>query len=719
MFSATRKRYLLAFSIFCSVLAHAEDNPVLEEILVTSQRRVSAESSTPLSLSVLNAETIERDAIQSIAGLQGRVSGLQLIPHQNAGSTLRTFIRGIGNNDEQVIQDPSVAIYVDDIYLGRNQGLTADTANLERIEVLRGPQGTLYGRNASGGAIRLITGKPDAEAFGFEQRLRLGSRDLIRSQTMLNLPLGNSAAIRFNYSSREQDGFVENSGTGESSFGALDQSGWRADLLWQTTESLSIRLTADSAELADSPQWVGQVSLAQSTASRPSRSSPQVVDLRNNSVMPSGQSLTVEWQLSDSITLKSISAHRELEDTQNQLYHPGRVMGQPLILSDAEGNQKQWSHEIQLSGLSETAGIDYVAGVFWFEEDINRNASNQLTARRQKTYVMGTGLHNQSLAGYAHAGWTPASLGGRVRVSGGFRWSADSREATVARAVENLTTGVIQPMPVPGIGDRDFENVSPTIGIEWYPVEQMLLFLDVTDGYKSGGFNARASSTARFNEGFDDETLRSWEAGIKWRNRPDRLQLNVVAFHTDYDDIQVTVQSDPDNPVIFDMLNAGEATIDGIEASMSTLLTDNLSLWVEYAWLETGFNQVQSASGVNAADDYRFLYAPKHHFVSRLRYQLPATPVGRLNAELQYSWQDAMYSSDTATAGDYRITGYGLLNARVAMTEIDVAGGAVELVAWANNLLDEEYYSAHFNAGLPSAIWGDPRTVGVELVFRF
>jgi len=525
--------------------------------------------------------------------------------------------------------------------------------------------------------------------------------------------------VRLNYSVREQDGFVNNAGSGERTFGAVDQRGWRADLLWQPESSLSVRLTADKSELDNSPQWVGKAPLEQGFVDRPSSSSPAVVDLKNNEVETVGESLTLEWAINEHTELRSITARREIDDFQIQIFHPGMVMGQPLIISDARGNQEQWSEELQLSGQLADADLDYVAGLLWFDEDIERAASNQLTARRQKVYVDGTGLRNESLAAYTHLGWSPDYFDGALRLTAGLRWSEDSREATVARAVEDLNTGIIKPQPVPGVGDRDFDNLSPTLGLEWHPDDATMVYLSVTDGYKSGGFNARASSTARFNEGFDDETLRSWEAGVKTRLWQQRLQLNLSIFHSNYEDIQVTVQSDAGNPVIVDVLNAGEATIEGLESSITAALTEQLSLAVEYAWLDTEFDTVRNANGDNVASRYRFLYAPKHHLVSRLRYQFPALAVGTPQAELQYSWQDDMYASDTATGGDYRIPAYGLLNARIALSEIELTGGQLEIAAWANNLLDEDYYTAHFNAGLPSAVWGEPQTLGVDIAFRY
>lgn len=709
------------FGAVChGALAQASAQPI-EDVLVTAQRRETAEQLTPVAISVLNSDLLLRDGVYSLADAVSRVPSVQSIPHQNAASTLRLYIRGIGNNDEQVIQDPSVAVYLDDVYLGRNQGLAADVVDLERIEVLRGPQGTLYGRNASGGAVRLITQRPSVDALSVRQRFELGERDLLRSSTMLNLPLGERAALRLNYHRAAQDGFVDNRGSGEKRFGDQDREAWRTDLLWHLTERLRARITADSADIDDTPQWVGIAPTGQTGPDRPSASLPSVDTLRANSASASGQSLTLEWDVGDNALVRSITSHRELSDFQNQIYHPGLAMGNPLLYADARGDQEQWSQELQLIGSSNEETFDYVGGLFWFDETNERNATNTLYPRRQRMFVYGNDLNSTSAAAYGQVGWRPDILDHSLRLSLGLRWSEDAREATLRRAVQDLSTGNIMVNPVPGEGDRDFDNLSAQIIAQWQANDTTMVYISMTDGYKSGGFNARASSVQRFNEGFDDETLRSWELGVKTRLLDERLQLNAVAFYADYEDIQVTVQSDSGNPVIVDLLNAGRATVQGAELSMQAILSDGLSASIEYAWLDTGYDHIAdaNANANNVADRYRFLYSPEHAINARLRYRLSPTRIGTPEAELQYSWQDDMYASDTAVAGDYRIAAYGLLNARVALSAICAGPGQMEVGIWGRNLLDEEYTTARFAAGLPSATWGQPQTFGVDLSYRF
>lgn len=217
----------------------------LEEIVITAQKRPESLLESPLSLVVISEQELERSHFVDLADLATLAPNLQVLPHPNAASTLLLFIRGVGNSDEQVIQDPSVAVYLDGVYLSRSQGLASEFLDLERIEVLRGPQGTLYGRNATSGAVNLITKAPSFDASNFSQTLNTGSRALLRATTHLNVPVSDSVAVKVSYQNSQQNGFVRNVGTGAPRFGDEDRNAWRIDGLWQPSDDLRVRLIVD------------------------------------------------------------------------------------------------------------------------------------------------------------------------------------------------------------------------------------------------------------------------------------------------------------------------------------------------------------------------------------------------------------------------------------------------------------------------------------------
>lgn len=304
----------------------------------------------------------------------------------------------------------------------------------------------------------------------------------------------------------------------------------------------------------------------------------------------------------------------------------------------------------------------------------------------------------------------------------GGRWSEDKRRAVLDRAIENVVTGLVTVNPQPSEGERDFDNFSPSFVIAWHADEAINLYAKVVEGYKSGGFTARATSPQRFSEGFDDETLVSWELGLKsdWLER--RLRLNAALFRSEYEDIQVNVQSDPNNVTLSDVLNAGSATIDGLEIDLSGFLGDSLRYDIRYAWLDAGFDRITAADGANVADRYRFIGAPRHFATLGLEYTLANTALGQVRVASQYLWQDDSFSSSTIDAGMYVIQAHGLWNARLTLSS-PLPRGEVQVAIWGKNLTDEEYYTAHFNggAGFPvaSAVLGEPRSLGVDFSYAY
>lgn len=177
----------------------SEQGQRVEEIIVTAQKREESLQDTPISIAALSSRALENKGINDVTDLRSAVPGLQVTPHPNSSVTARVFIRGVGNNDDQLTADPSVAVYLDGVYVARSQGLASDLANIERIEVLRGPQGPLYGRNATGGAINYITKVPELGKFGGAQTFMLGNYNQFRSRTRLNVPIGDTLAVELGY----------------------------------------------------------------------------------------------------------------------------------------------------------------------------------------------------------------------------------------------------------------------------------------------------------------------------------------------------------------------------------------------------------------------------------------------------------------------------------------------------------------------------------------
>ena len=492
----------------------------------------------------------------------------------------------------------------------------------------------------------------------------------------------------------------------------------RADALWQPTDTIELRYAYDRSDVDDSPSFVALTPLYPATIDRPKAGSARVRNLLPNDIVSQSHSLTGEWEVSDDLTVRSITAYRKLSNFQNQDYLTGQLSptSPPLQKNNSHATQDQWSEELQLVGGAMDGVLEYVAGVYYFSES-GDNRSETFTPSTNVTARSVATIKNSAWALFGQATVTPRWLDSRLHFTVGARQSWDHRRATLARTNQ---TGAGPIVPVPGVadGDRKFNDFSPSFVVAFDAAEHVNLYAKVVKGYKSGGYNVRASSPATFNAGFDPETLWSYEGGVKSQFWDNKVRLNVAAFLSKYKDIQVNVQSDPTNIRITDVFNAGKATVKGVEGELTLAPTRGLRLTANYGYLDARYDEIIDVNGNDIADTFRFLNSPKHSYALDLDYSLPPMAFGTLDANVGYSWQSRKYTSSSITGGAYIIGSYGLLNARLTLADMPFAKG-LKLSLWGRNLTDKDYYIAHFNVGRPGAIFGEPRSYGVDLAFEF
>ncbi|HEY4547351.1 MAG TPA: TonB-dependent receptor [Pedomonas sp.] len=683
----------------------------IEEIIVTAQRRAESLQETPISIVAFSEAMLENKSITGINDLTAQVPNLQLTPFPGNATTQRIYIRGIGSNNDQFTQDPSVAVYIDGVYVARSQGLATEVADLERIEVLRGPQGSLYGRNATGGAINFITSAPKLGAWSAKQTLSIGNLDHFRSRTLVNIPVGEQFAAQLSYFRSKRDGITENLGTGVKRFGDQDRTAYRASLLWQPAPEFELRYTYDRTEIDDTPAHAASVPLYPATLKRPKAGSPFVRNLQRNDIVSQGHNLTASWDLSASAQLKSITAFRKLDSFTNQDYLSG-VFG-PFAASFVVFDQKQeqFSQEVQLVGeIGER--LNYALGAYYFKEDADGfDTAFQLASRLIERSI---GAKNKAYAAYAQATYTPDVLEDRLHLTLGGRWSRDERQATFQRSVQ---VGALPPAAEPvGRGSRSFEDFSPSATLAFDVTDQVNTYARVATGYKTGGYNVGASSLQRFSEGFAPEDVISYELGLKSDLLNRTLRFNVALFRMDYKDIQVNVP-DPLQPSVIDVINAGKARVQGVELDVVMRPSPDLNIALSYGYLDAKYTSIIDPAGKDITANYPYISAPKHNITMSLEYTFPPTPIGTVSAVADYSFQDKQYSQ----ANDWRyiIGDYGLLNARLNLTDMPLAFADVRLGIWGRNLTGRDYYVAHGNLFAPGALYGEPRTYGIDLNLAF
>lgn len=687
----------------------------LEEVVVTAEKREESLQNTPISLVAMSGTELEQQGVTSLNDLPRNVPNLQITPAPSNAASLRIFIRGVGNFDDQLTQDPSVAVYTDGVYMARSQGLASEVADIERIEVLRGPQGSLYGRNATGGAINFITKAPQLQTWGFSQSITAGSDDEFRSRTMLNAPLGDQAALRLSYAHAQKDGFVDNRGSGEDSFGAKDRDALRADLRWQPGSDWDVRYTYDRSHIEDTAIYFTPDNLA-GDASRPSHSPAAVDDFRPSDITAQGHQLTIAWNLLDNLTLKSISAYRKLDnyDYQDYLtYIPG-APNASIVQDDLQQNQR--SQELQLLGNALDQQFEYIVGAYYFHEEGDGRISS-LTVTSNFNQYRDFDIDNTAKAVFGQITYSPDAFDKRLHLTMGARKSWDDRDADLT--ITNIPGGV-PGAPSTGEGSKSLHNFSPSYTVGFDVTDAVNIYAKYAKGYKSGGFNVRPSTIARFADGFDPEKLDTYEVGTKTEWWDNRVRFNAAIFHSSYDDIQINTQSDPNVPTASDILNAGEATIDGVELEVTAMLTDALELGLNYAYLNADYDKIENALGQDVTRNYIFVNAPQNSYVVNADYDFGATPAGKLSANVNYSWQDDIYTTTSTTSGRWQSDSYGLLNARLTLAEIPgIPVGKLRVALWGKNLEDKEYRVIHAPAFGGYSAFGDPRSAGVDLVYEY
>lgn len=695
--------------------ATAESSSGLEEIIVTAEKREQSLQDTPISIVALTSDALETKGISGIDDLRAEVPSLQIVPHPNSASTAQVFIRGVGSYDDQFTQDPSVAVYVDGVYIGRSQGLSAEVADLQRIEVLRGPQGSLYGRNATGGAINYITRAPELGELSARQSVAFGNYDQIRTRTHVNVPVGDELALEFAFTHSEKNGFVRNLGTGVSRYGDRRRDAYRAALRWVPSDAVDIRYTYDRSEIEDTPGFLAHIpAFYPADPVRPSQGSVAERGLPRNKAIVQGHNLTASFQPIDGLTLKSITGYRELDAANIQHYLSGVVGPFTLIVTDFDQYQKQLSQELQAIGDAIDGRLQYVLGAYYLDESADSFDRAVFGIPTVPTTARIVTANNKAYAMYGQATYRPAALQ-KLYVTPSVRWSRDQRQATLAQTIlPRIGAPIVQP---PGSGDKSGSNVSPGLVVGYDVMDDVNLYARYSRGYKTGGFNVRASTIARFNEGFNEETIDAFELGMKSSWLGNRLRVNVAGFYSDYQDVQINVQVDPNNFRLTDVLNAGKATIQGVELDVVARPTRGLMAGLSYAWLDAGYEEILDPFGRDVTSRYNFVEAPEHTVTGSLQYEFPATPIGTLTAQAEYFYQSKKNVS--VAEASYVIRSYGLLDARLVLSEIPLSGGNWRVSVFGKNLTDEEYLVFHGNASLPVGLFGDPRSYGIELSFEY
>lgn len=723
----------------------------VEEVVVTARRREEGVQSVPLSVTALSAKSLEERNVRSLADVANftpNVTFDQGARSSGGSSASQIYIRGVGQDNSYATSDPAVGIYIDGVYYGRTVGSVMDIVDLERIEVLRGPQGTLYGKNTMGGAISLVSALPEGDTNGYGE-VGYGRFNEINVKTGLQFPISDQLAARVSFSARRRDGYEVSrvDGTDQND---VDSLAGRAILKWTPGDSVSLVLIGDVSRvrqngqaqhvLAVNPNAAGLRAYNQFVAPTLPygafdarwianghynyANGPHLIGSNTNDIDVAGVSGTLAWALSDSVRLTSISAYRTLDSKVGT-----DADGSPLNLYSGYivDEQHQFSQELRLDGDGFGDRLHWLIGTYYFDEHMDDFISQRILDGLAPygldlTPNQRSELDNQSYAGFGQAifEFTPtwsATLGLRY---------THEKKRDVAGSIAQDTGRVLLP---PGSTlEHDWSAMTPKVSVEYQPREGFLAYASVAEGFKSGGINYAVTSASDFQI-YDPEEVTTYEVGFKSDWADNRLRVNGAVFYSDYRDLQFAQVISPGQytcpasaPALCNLtINAAGVEIKGAELEVTARPFEALNISFGLGYTDNKFDKIDPALLAGNVIDYGT--------------QLPKTPKWSGNLGVQYRWllssgsvtarADYAYKSDVYT--DIANTpvleqqSFGLLGARLSYQTVDEKW---ELALSGTNLTDELYITSGYSyldgaLGYAIAGYGAPRLYSASVKYRF
>ena len=698
-----------------------------QEIIVTAQRRAQRLIDVPSSVAAVDSQTIRNLNIQQVSELSSHVPNLQIDSTTSLNSAV--YIRGVGANSRNIGFDTRVGVYLDGVYLGQSPALNQELIDLERVEVLRGPQGALFGKNTVAGAINLISRQPDFEPSAY-LGVRIGNYDDRQGTLRANLPLSETAAVSFSVNRAKRDGFTTNIHDG-STVGNRDVTSWRGQLRWDAAPQFSVRASVDGLRAREAGEYGNAFTNTFGSALSPLYLQPRTVDLNTANRDERdvyGAALELAYDLAGGPTLKSITAWRSTKFfSTNDLDYSNL----DFLSIDFSDEYEQWTQEFQL--VSSGGGpLGYVFGLYLYRQDSD-------TARTAWTGTLGpllgvapgtplptTGdLRTRNVALYGNAEYEIVE---RLRLGLGFRWSWEEKRVDYSIDGSGYPLGLATGTFRDKRSDNDF---SPTVTLSYDVLPRLTGFARYAKGYKSGGYNLDFVSTAIFPNGleFGKETASSFEAGLKGDLFDRALRFSLTGFHTDFDDYQVDqFQNMGEGVVAIVIGNASKVRSRGVELEATLEASERLSFTTGLGVLDTVFRSFPGGgAGGSDASGKRVPGASRFQAQFGADYRIPLPSGWSLALHADYSHRSAYYSDidnvRSITVGGVtvpfdRIPASDFVNARVALAHPDKGW---EIALWSRNLFDADtvfIYGGDF-FGTRTRRYMPPRTWGVELGKRF
>jgi len=719
------KILLTSASIAAMLAMPSKAQAQIDEIVTTAQRRVQSTQDVPVAVTVLSTADLETKQIGDSLDIQNFVPNLNIGTNTGTANAARIFLRGIGEDESRGAVEPAVGTYIDGVYIGRLVGSLLDLVDLEQVEVLRGPQGTLYGRNSNGGAIKISTIKPQNEN-GFSGKFTYGNNNRIDVKGMANLAVSDTTAIRVSGLYRTRDGFFDvipngaAAGEGSENVGDLDTLAFRGSIS-QDIGDWNVLITADYTDDDSDPipssivpgldadndvftvEPGGSCVTPGATAPAGPFQFTRPVGCFNgfsNETKSQGIAGTVTGELANH-TVQSITSFRKLDDDLST--HIGFPFSQ-------QTDQEQFSQEVTFSSNFDGA-FNYVVGAFYFREDLNLDSAFvfpfRVAADTKSFSVFGQGSFD---------------ISERATLTGGLRYTDESREFVGI----NFTSGLNS------TADNDISNVSYTAKIDYDLTDNVLAYASYSTGFKGSGFSPDCFSPTACFLPVEEEEVDTIEFGVKSQIWDNRLQFNATYFYNDYDNLQIgaTVPG-----LGFTRFNVDKTQIQGLEFDLRFRPTERFELTANLGLLDAEYDELTEAQAgglsnnsagcpgtavltgqalIDCALDLELKNAPDYKANIAAIYTHPFNS-GDLSFSGDISFEDDSFSLVANNPRSAFVDIPTLINARIAYKPDE---GFWNVALWAKNLTDEEYWRA--GTATANAVYAsEPATYGVDVGFSF
>ncbi len=695
----------------------------IEEVVVTSLRRRSNMQKVPVAVTVIKPPLIREARIHGLEDVATRVPGLTVSSFSIGQPTIH--VRGVGSNDDGAALDNSIVMFVDDVYVGRISAISMSFYDLERIEIMRGPQGTLYGKNAIGGAIN-VTSKAPTEKLSGEVEVTAGNYARRDARGAISGPLITDKVFgRLSFHSRKRDGWQESlflPGLKQN-----DENIWstRGKLHFALSEVLQVSINGDYSQ--DDLESTGRIPVVGRVPvrllgpdGRPTGETALPTDILNDlgggarNAINSDRGFTNRtlWGMSGHISRRasygeilSITAYRHTDFSWQE-----DSTGLPAVLTDQKVNthvgeqHSQFSQELRLISPNE-GSLKYVLGFYYLFEHV----------QRVETFTFPTGIaltdQDNKTNSFAAFGEATYDLRDNVYFTVGGRLTYEIKRMDQQNIIQDSPRILLESFKYHNMGN--WTDFSPNFVLSWQQTEDIMWYGSLSRGYKSGGFQGAPGTLELAKRRIDPESVWNYELGLKSQWLEDRLRLNVVGFHSDYRDLQVVQFKTEGNFGVFQTSNAASASLEGLEIEVTLKPISGLEFFGSYAYLDATYDEFNDLSGRDFTGN-TLRQAPRHSLYLAFYYEGPFYKGSlRFRADYRYQGQSFREPDNSVTIQP----AFDLVDASIAY---EAPNNGWEATLWVKNLMDKEYIShLYVLGGNDYALFGTPRTYGLTLTLNF